>query len=182
MFSLSLKRLGCTALVGAAVAALTPAAAPAAQPQPPTVPDTIRVEAGHKPYLAGHATAVQIFRCNAPRSWGLVAPRADIVDDKGKLIMTHGAGPSWTARDGSSVKAQRVDGVTVDSSAVAWLLLKAVQPAAGADGDKLVKTTFIQRINTVGGLSSPASTCTAGNVGAIEEIPYTADYVFWKKA
>ena len=27
-------------------------------------------------------------------------------------------------------------------------------PSAGADGDKLVKTTFIQRINTVGGLSS----------------------------
>ncbi|HEX8208388.1 MAG TPA: DUF3455 domain-containing protein [Solirubrobacteraceae bacterium] len=185
MLTHSTKRLGCTALVGLA-AALAPGAASAAPPpQPqPGLPTEVRVEAGHTPYLAGHATGVQIYRCNAPGSWGLVAPRADLVDAKGKVIVTHFGGPSWQARDGSTVVAKRVNGATVDPTAIPWLLLAAdpAKTTPGADGDKLVKTTFIQRINTVGGLAPVASTCTAENAGAVQEIPYEADYVFWKKA
>jgi hypothetical protein len=150
----------------------------------PDVPERIDVEDGNKVFLVGHATGVQIYRCNAGAtgfSWGLVAPRADLYGDNGNLIATHYAGPTWEARDGSTVKGAKVDGVTVDETAIQWLLLKAT-PQPGGDGDRFAETTFIQRINTTGGLAPAPSTCTDATVGIIDEIPYTADYYFWKSA
>ena len=46
------------------------------------------------------------------------------------------------------------------------------------DGDRLARTTYIQRINTVGGLA-PAGTCDPA-VAKDTPVPYEADYVFWK--
>jgi hypothetical protein len=96
----------------------------------------------------------------------------------GKPIMTHGTGPSWQARGGSTVVGARVDGVTVSPSAVPWLLLRATSTTPGPDGgDRLTDTTYIQRVNTTGGLA-PASGCDATSVGATANVPYTADYYF----
>ena len=155
------------------------AQAAAAGPDAPEVPTDIAVEAGHKVFLVGHATGVQIYTCNGS-AWTLLAPRADLFGDAGQLIATHFGGPTWQARDGSSVTAKRVNGVTVDPTAIAWLLLKADPPVAGADGDRLGRTTFIQRTATTGGLAPAPATCTAATAGTTVEIPYTADYHFWK--
>jgi hypothetical protein len=169
----------------ATAAALSLAAAAQAGPAEPDVPAGIDVESGNKVFLVAHADGVQIYSCNATAggyAWGLVAPRANLYDDHGKLLGTHFAGPTWQARDGSSVRAQRVgDPVTVDPTAVPWLLLKAVSTTSGPDGDRLTATTFIQRINTVGGLVPAAQTCNATTVGNRYESAYTADYYFWKK-
>ena len=84
----------------------------------PEVPGRIDVEDGNKVFLVGHAVGVQIYRCNAGAtgfSWGLVAPRADLYGDNGKLIVTHYGGPTWEAKDGSTVVGSRVDGVMVDA-------------------------------------------------------------------
>ena len=70
--------------------------------------------------------------------------------------------------------------VTVDATAIPWLLLSAASTAAGPDGDRLVHTTYIQRIATTGGLAPPAAECTAATAGTVAEVPYTADYYFWK--
>ena len=59
--------------------------------------------------------------------------------------------------------------------------LQATSAAAGPDGDRLAHTTYIQRINTVGGLEPAAAECTAESLGSQREIPYTADYRFWKE-
>jgi hypothetical protein len=170
--------------VVAAVAAAGPLANAAhAKPDAPEVPSTIEVEEGHKVFLVGHAVGVQIYSCRAVPdafAWAPVAPRADLYDDTGKLIMTHFGGPSWQARDGSSVRGSRVDGVTVDPTAIPWLLLSAVSPTAGTDGDRLAHTTFIQRVATTGGLPPAASDCNADTAGDTVEVPYTADYYFWK--
>lgn len=165
------------------VVALPVAHAAAKQPEPPTVPSKIAPGAGHKVYLVGHATGVQIYRCNPTadrHAWGLLAPRADLVDDKGKVIVTHFGGPSWQARDGSTIVGARVDGVPAEGT-IPWLLLSA-KPAPGAPEGRLTGTTYIQRVNTTGGVAPAAATCTAATAGAIEEIPYTADYFFWKKS
>ena len=157
--------------------ALTPLAH--AGPTAPTVPSTIQVPDGNKPFLIGHAIGVQIYACNATASgltWGLVAPRATLYDDNGKLIATHYGGPTWQATDGSKVIGRRVDGVTVDPTAIPWLLLAAVSTSAGPDGARLVDTTYIQRLNTTGGLTPPAADCNANTVATVEEVPYTADY------
>ena len=50
----------------------------------------------------------------------------------------------------------------------------------GSDGDRLVAAKYIQRINTTGGLAPATADCNAATLGHVAEVPYTADYVFWK--
>jgi len=181
--SIPIHRVLLAAIV-AAVAVSTVAQLAYAGPQAPTVPDTIAVEDGNKLFLVAHAVGVQVYPCVATSSgyaWGPSTPQADLYDDNGKLIGTHFGGPSWQLNDGSKVLAQRKDGVTVDPTAIPWLLLTAKSPTAGPDGDRLVGTTFIQRISTTGGLAPPAADCNAATVGTTERVPYTADYLFWKQ-
>jgi hypothetical protein len=166
----------------AAAAALPLAQAAHAEPPAPTVPQEIAVPAGNKLYLVGHAVGVQIYRCNAVADgyrWGFVGPRADLYGDDGKLIATHFAGPRWQARDGSVALGASPKSVVVDPTAIPWLRLSAMG-TVGPDGDRLAGTTFIQRIATTGGLIPPADECHPGTAGTENEVPYTADYYFWK--
>ena len=154
-----------------------------AEPSEPEVPSTIAVPEGNKLFQVGHAVGVQIYSCNATSGgfgWAFVAPRADVYNDHGKLIMTHFGGPTWEARDGSAVVGRREAGVNVDPAAIDWLLLSARSTSFGDDGDQLVGTTFIQRTATSGGLAPDAEECNAGTAGSQVEVPYTADYYFWK--
>ena len=129
------------------------------------MPSTIAVEAGHKVSLIGHAEGVQKYTCNTVAGGGYVwgpgsTPQANLYDDHGKLIMTHFGGPSWQAKDGSTVVAARVDGVPV-AGTIQWLLLKVTSATDGPDGgDRLSGTKFIQRINTTGGVAPAAGTAT----------------------
>jgi len=166
-----------------AVATLSPLAQVAhAGPPAPTVPSTIEVPEGNKVFLVGHAVGVQIYACDATASgfgWRFVAPRADLYDDHGKPVVTHFGGPTWQATDGSVAVGRRVDGVTVDANAIPWLLL-AASTGAGPDGGRLTDTAFIQRVATTGGLVPAAADCNESTAGTTEEVPYTADYYFWK--
>jgi hypothetical protein len=121
-----------TVVVAAAAAwPLTPLAH--AGPTEPTVPTRIQVPDGNKAFLVGHAAGVQIYACNVSAercAWGLVAPRAMLYDNNGKAIATHFGGPTWQATDGSTVVGRRVDGVTVDPTAIPWLLLSAASTSA----------------------------------------------------
>jgi Protein of unknown function (DUF3455) len=177
----SINRLRLATIVVAAVA--LPQVAGAASPEP-VVPTKIEVGEGNKVFLIGHAVGVQIYSCNAKVSgfeWGLVAPRADLYNDHGKVIVKHFGGPTWQAKDGSKVVGRREQQVTVDATAIPWLLLSKASTTAGEGGDRLVNTTFIQRIATTGGLAPAAADCDATTAGAVVEVPYTADYYFWKK-
>jgi hypothetical protein len=165
-----------------AVPALLPGLASAATITPPSVPERIQVPAGNVPYLVGHASGTQNYTCQLSTNgyaWTLVAPSATLVDNKGKQIMTHYAGPTWQAKDGSTVVAARVDGVTVSPTAIPWLLLRATSTTQGPDGDLLTNTTYIHRVNTTGGLP-PTSVCDASSLGAARNVTYTADYYFYK--
>ena len=161
------------------------AAAPAhAGPAAPEVPSTIDVVGAYKPYLVGHAVGWQVHTCRPTatgQAWSFDGPVATLHDDRGRLHATHSAGPTWTARDGSSVVADVVDRAFVSPSAIPWLLLRTRTATSGPDGDRLAATTHVQRIATTGGLTPPASECTADDVGEQRSVPYTADYVFWKQ-
>ena len=177
-----LTRLHRGLLVGIATAVAMLSAAQVAGAAPkegPTVPNEIAVPGGNKLFLVGHATGVQIYTCNNG-VWGPGStPRATLVDDKQKVVATHFAGPTWQARDGSTVVGARKNGVNAPdpTKAIPSLLLSATSTAAGPDGDQFVKTTFIQRVNTNGGVA-PTASCTAADKPV--EVPYTADYYFWK--
>jgi hypothetical protein len=182
------------ALAGSAVAAvlslsaLLPGLAHAQVASPPSVPAAIQVPPGNVLFLLGHATGTQNYACQPSSSapagyeWTLVAPAATLVDDEGTPIIAHFAGPSWQAGDGSTVVGARVDGETVSPSAIPWLLLRATSTSPGPDGgDGLTAATYVQRVNTTGGLA-PAVGCDATTAGAAAEVPYTSDYYFFKAA
>ena len=160
-------------LAGALIAAATLLITQSASAN--TVPGAIAVPKGNELYLEAHAVGVQIYSCNGT-AWSLSGPRADLYDGR-KKIGTHFAGPTWQTKDGSKVVAARVSGVNVASTAIDWLLLSATSTTPG----KLGKTTYIQRVNTTGGLVPPAADCHAGTSGTVKEIPYTADYRFFKE-
>ena len=63
---------------------------------------------------------------------------------------------------------------------IPWLRLQAKSTGAGPYGDKLAKTTYIQRINTTGGVAPDAATCNATTAGTQVEVAYTADYLFYR--
>ena len=171
------------AAIVAALAAWPLAQAATAGPAEPVVPGAIQLPEGNKLFLVGHAAGIQIYSCNITASghgWALVAPRANLYDDNGKLLATHFRGPTWQANDGSYVVGRVENQVTVDPTAIPWLRLAAASTAAGPDGDRLLETTYIQRISTTGGLAPAVAACTAETAGTVEEVPYTADYYFWK--
>jgi hypothetical protein len=170
----SLLAIAFVAVVGAQ-------AAQAGPEEPVDVPSTIAAPAGTKLFLVGHAVGVQIYRCDAVGSgykWNLLAPRADLYGDNGKLLATHFGGPTWQAKDGSFVVGRVVDRAPAEGT-IPWLLLEVASSGGPEDG-RLARTAYIQRLATTGGLA-PASGCDAGTVGAVAEIPYTADYAFWRK-
>lgn len=174
-------------LVGAAAvltAVVTLAAPAVAALSPPQVPPSLAVPAGNVVYLVGHARGYQIYTCQAQDggyAWVLQAPWAGLFDDAGNPVAVHYAGPSWTAADGSTVVGARVASAPAPSgTAVAWLLLRATSTSGPAGGTFTV-TTYIQRVNTTGGLA-PATGCDAEHAGATAAVPYTADYYFYRAA
>jgi Protein of unknown function (DUF3455) len=147
-----------------------------------TILEAIKVPEGNNVYLNVHAKGDQIFYCalsTGVYSWTWQAPDAKLYDAQNNdLVGSHGAGPSWTHNDGSSVKAKVIQKIDAPGKASApWLLLEVT----GHKGDGLLThTSYIQRINTHGGMS-PVSSCDANHLGMEKKIPYEADYTFYSK-
>ena len=98
---------------------------------------------------------------------------------------------TWqSSLDSSKVWAQATGSIPAgsDSSScpnagsIACLLLEVIGDEEGPTGGKsLTRTSFIQRLNTKGG-SAPETGCSvASDVGKQALVPYTADYVFFRK-
>ena len=86
-----------------------------------------------------------------------------------------------TSRVWGKMMASVIDPAVVATGEIPWLLLQAVGVANGpTGGDYLAHTTFVQRLNTAGGVA-PATGCgQASNVGATALVPYSADYYFYR--
>ena len=133
--------------------------------------------------LVLHAIGVQKYTCQANGTWLFTDPEATLYKTTGvpKPIGTHFLNfatgrPVWQLKDESSVEAARTQTVDGGTGNIAWLLLQAVVTTAGSDGDRLTSTTWVQRLNTSGGVAPPG-TCAPGDRIAV---PYSADYFFWR--
>lgn len=139
-------------------------------------------------------------------AWAFFGPQAtlfDVQDGDDAQIITHflspnpdEAGklrPAWQhSRDTSAVWANNStppaqsssDPAYVAAGAIPWLLLPVAGKQVGpTGGDKLNKTTYIQRLNTAGGIAPAASTCAAAaDAGKKALVDYSADYFFYKAA
>jgi len=133
----------------------------------------LKVEAGNKVHARAYAEGVQIYMWSGS-SWTFIGPEAMLYDQDGDVVGIHYAGPTWESNSGSKVKAAVSERCTPNPDAIPWLLLKAVS----SEGPGIFNgVTFIQRVNTTGGLA-PAY---AGDYpGEIVEVPYTADYYFYR--
>ncbi|HEY5865554.1 MAG TPA: DUF3455 domain-containing protein, partial [Candidatus Tectomicrobia bacterium] len=168
----------------------------------------IEVPAGHGRFLRSHAVGTQNYvclpcpspfpspsSCPSPFAWSLAGPQATLFNDYGTQISTHFLSPNpeeanmpratWQdSRNTNAVWAKAIqsssDSDFVESDAIPWLLLEVVGSEPEPDeGGRLTKTTYIQRVNTKGGLA-PSIVCDQGNVGVRKFIDYEADYIFYK--
>jgi hypothetical protein len=190
------------ALVIAATVAL-PQPAQAAKVTPPPMPDNIQVPEGNEPFLVGHAMGTQNYVClpaDSGVAYKLITPQATLFDDNGKQITTHffspnpsedgTVRPAWQDSKGTSTVwamlepgNSSTDPNYVEPGAIGWLLLTSTGVQEGASGgDMLMDTTFIQRLNTSGGMA-PATGCAAAtDIGNQAFVPYQADYFFYRSA
>lgn len=170
------------ALCGLVAATASAHPAPQTAPGDPLDPRTYAPDS--KLFLVLYATGVQKYACQANGTWLFTDPEADLYKSPHarKPIGTHFLNfatgrPVWQFKDGSSVEAARTVTVPGGTGNIAWLLLQAVVTTTGSDGDRLTRTTWVQRLNTSGGVA-PAGACTPGDTIAV---PYTTDYFFWKQ-
>src|SRR5215208_3926441 len=181
-----MKRIAFVSAVVLVLFALVAAAA-SAGPAPQTAPGDALDPRTYAPdselFLVAHATGVQKYACQANGTWLFTDPEATLYKTTGASnpIGTHFLNfatgrPVWQLDDGSSVEAARTQTASGGAGNIAWLLLQGVVTTAGSDGDRLTGTTWVQRLNTSGGVA-PTGTCTPGDHSAV---PYTTDYFFWK--
>ena len=72
------------------------------------------------------------------------------------------------------------DPAFVAKNAIAWLKVTVTGTEDGpTGGDTLTKTTFIQRLNTSGGVAPSAGCASPSDLGNQAFVPYTADYFFF---
>jgi hypothetical protein len=168
-------------LAALAVLALTsiPAARAGDDNRAPDLPsplcDSLQVPPGNKVAFHVYALGVQIYRWNGT-SWAFVAPAAILFADANYHgeVGIHYAGPTWESDSGSKVVAMGLERCTADPTAIPWLLLETVS----AEGPGIFhRVTYIQRVNTTGGL---APTAPGSSTGAEVEVPYTAEYYFYR--
>jgi hypothetical protein len=138
--------------------------------------EKLEVDAGNVVSFHAFASGVQIYRWNATTSkWDLLGPDATLFADAGlkAVVGTHYVGPTWETTSGSAVVGTVVESALPDTTTIRWLKLAAVSSHGPG---VLAGTTFIQRVNTTGGLA-PAN---AGSPNEIVEVPYTAEYYFYR--
>jgi hypothetical protein len=121
--------------------------------------------------------------CTAAYAWVLVGPNAVLFDITGTEVGAHTVGPTanslmWTSKDGSAVTASPRAEDVLSNDAIPWLLSSA---SAHAGAGVLSDVTYVQRVDTVGGLA-PATPCVADLAGTSMSTGYLADYYFYTGA
>jgi hypothetical protein len=139
--------------------------------------DSLQVPAGNKVAFHAYAAGVQIYRWDG-HTWAFIAPAAVLYADAGHhgKVGIHYAGPTWESNSGSKVVGARLAGCTPDSTAIPWLKLGAASTQGPGPFDGV---SFVQRVNTVAGLAPSAP---GGTVGEEADVPYTAEYYFYRPA
>jgi hypothetical protein len=168
---------------------------------PPNVPDKIKPEEGSKLFLVGHAFGTQNYIClpsGAGFKYVLFTPEATLFEHRAKQVTTHFFSPNpeeggtvratWQhSRDTSSFWGKAIDSIDhtsnpelVAAGAIPWVLLAKAGVAEGpGGGDTLTKTTFVQRLNTSGGVAPATGCASLADVGKQAFQPYEADYFFY---
>ncbi len=128
---------------------------------------------------AANAEGVQIYESKpAPAGgfqWVLKAPEATLKTLAGETFAKHGAGPSWTANDGSKIVGKIPPLTSIkpkDTKNIPWLLVAT--ESQGSVGT-LSSIKYVVRVDTAGG-TAPTEPPTAADQTA--KVAYHATYLF----
>jgi uncharacterized protein DUF3455 len=150
----------------------------------PDVPEPIQTPGDtNKVSFHVYAVGVQIYTNDSTTfAWGLKAPEAMLFDSEGNLVGIHfaygytAAGapiPAWQTESGSLVVGSRIASAPGGVGNIPWLLLQAIH----AEGPGVLQSsTYIQRVNTMGGVAPPI----VQQPGQEVRVPYTAEYFFYR--
>lgn len=122
--------------------------------------------------------AAQIYACDAATHKYVFSRPDALLRTPDGTVIRHGAGPSWTAPDGSRVTGTVVSSTprTVpDIPTVPELVLRATNDSR--PGSFFAGVTTIRRTQTIGGAGITGMPCTPGRSGEIHA-SYEATYVF----
>ncbi|WP_411882045.1 DUF3455 domain-containing protein [Polaromonas sp. YR568] len=176
-------------LLAGAVAALS--ACGLRQPRPEavqaqqTLPESLRVPAGHTAVLEAQGRGDLLYECQAVKrapyeyAWLLLSPGIRLADGAGNTVTYFpGARARWVHSDGSKVSAKELVEVPGDSKNLP--LLRALVGPSDTPG-ALANISYIQsRYTAAGVVANPP--CTASTLGMRVSVPYEADYIFWRAA
>ena len=199
-----IKFISCMGALGAALVVALPEVGYAQDVTPPAVPGTLNVPDGNEAFLIGHAFGSQDYACAASSSgvaFVLTTPEAVLFDNPARRVVNHFFSPNpieggtvratWQSTRNSSVFWGKLvhaatfatDPEFVSQDAIAWLLLSRAGVLDGSgNGDNLGVATFVQRVNTVGGLAPSTGCSSPADIGKTAFVPYEADYVFYRTA
>ena len=176
---------------------------PPARINVPDMPANLEVPEGNEVFVHGRAIGTQNYVClSAPTGyrWQFLGPQATLfvpfANDLQQQIGTHFLSPNpvenglaratWMGSfDSSQVWARAIANSTdpsyVEPNSIPWLLLQTVGTGAGpTDGALLANTTYIQRLNTAGGIAPSTGCSQPGEIGSLALVPYTTDYFFYR--
>lgn len=150
------------------------AAAMAFDNRAPDVPAALQVSDTNKVHFHAYAEGVQIYSWNGS-AWVFQFPEATLYDLDGDVVGIHYAGPTWESASGSKVVGVRLAGAPSPNPDAIPLLLLGARTTEGPG--IFERTTYIQRVNTFGGVA-PAAPGTV--VGEEARVFYTAEYYFYR--
>ncbi len=196
-----IRLIACIGVLGTAFTIAFPQAAHAEHLTPPSVPDRLQVPEGNEVFLIGHAFGTQDYVCAASGTgvaFVLTTPEAVLFDNPARRVVNHFFSPNpveggtiratWQSTRDSSVFWGKLtasatfltDPAFVAPDAIAWLTLGQAGVLVGVGGgNKLAVASFVQRVNTVGGLAPSIGCNSPAEIGNKAFVPYEADYVFY---
>jgi Protein of unknown function (DUF3455) len=150
----------------------------------PEVPPAIAVPAGNKPVMTLKGVGQLAYECRAKAGaagayeWAFAGPDAVLQDSRGNQVGKYYGGPTWEHRDGSKLGGKQL-AVSPGGAGNIPLQLVQANPVSGIGA--FAGVTYIQRVNTAGGVVPPAP-CDEASIGSKRTVGYSADYVFFKGA
>jgi Protein of unknown function (DUF3455) len=179
-FAMTNKRLSHLMLVS--IAAMTAAGCATQMMVAPQAPDAIKVPAGHAYRMTLVGAGDLTYECRATATgaaWTFAGPNATLTNAAGTVVGKYYGGPTWEANDGSKVVGKQL--ATAPATRPGAIPLQLVEITSGMGTGAMAGTTYIQRLDTTGGVA-PGSACDTGRVGAKETVQYRADYAFYGKS
>ncbi len=169
-------------LVAASITMLTLAGCAATTATTPIAPPAVVVPAGHAYALTLVGKGDLTYECrtaNNASQWSFVAPDAQLITAEGKVVGKYYGGPTWELNDGSKLVGKQL--AIAPATRAGAIPLQLVEVTINSGVGQLRNTTYIQRLDTQGGVA-PAVACTSANTGQRMTVPYSADYAFYVRS